>query len=602
MDSERVVEEVCAAYSRDRTRMMDIVRDVQSRLDHVPDEAISGIARCVGCPREDVEGVVTFYAFYSQEPRGRIVIRLCDDVLDRLAGYADIRAAFEDELGIALGETTPDGNITLERTGCIGMCDQAPAAMVNDVIVTRLSSDSARQIVHELRAHMDPTKLVRRFGDGNNALPLIKAMVENNIRFPGPLLDTPDNRGEAITRALGMSPAEVIRAVKTARLRGRGGAGFPTGMKWEFTRGAPGERRLLFCNADEGEPGTFKDRVLLTERPDRVIAGMTIAGYAIGAREGIMYLRGEYAYLQPFLDDVLAQRRDDGLLGRDICGRKGFDFDVRIQLGAGAYICGEETSLISSCEGLRGDPKNRPPFPAQRGYLGCPSSVNNVETLACVTQILTWGAAAFRERGTTQSAGTKLLSISGDCAQPGVYELPFGTSLRDVLVLCDCTDASAVLVGGPSGQFVGPDMFDRAICYDDLSTGGAICVFGPDRDLLEIISTYMEFFIDESCGYCTPCRVGNVLIKRTLDTIMAGRGERSDLDELTALCKTVKATSRCGLGQTSPNPVLTALERFRPAFEARISASPPHGRRRSFDLSGSVREAEGLAGRSSVHV
>jgi [NiFe] hydrogenase diaphorase moiety large subunit len=601
MDTERVVEEVCAAYGRDRTRMMDIVRDVQSRIGHVPADAISGIARWVGCPRDDVEGVVSFYSFYSETPKGRIVIRLCDDVLDRLAGYDDIRAAFEEELGIGLGETTPDGAITLERTGCIGMCDQAPAAMVDDVIVTRLSSDSARRIVRELREHMTPTKLVKPLGDGNNALPIVHSMVENNIRFPGPLLDTVDTRGAAIHRALGMSPAEVIRAVKTARLRGRGGAGFPAGMKWDFTRAAPGERKFLFCNADEGEPGTFKDRVLLTERPDRVFAGMTIAGYAIGASEGIMYLRGEYAYLLPFLEDVLAKRRADGLLGRTIFGREGFDFDIRIQLGAGAYICGEETALISSCEGLRGDPKTRPPFPAQRGYLGYPSCVNNVETLACVTQILTWGSAAFRERGTTQSAGTKLLSIAGDCASPGIYELPFGTPLGDVLVMCDAPDASAVLVGGPSGQLVGPEMFDRILCYDDLSTGGAICVFGAERDLLEIISAYMEFFIDESCGYCTPCRVGNVLIKRTIDTIIAGRGEPSDLDELAELCGTVKATSRCGLGQTSPNPVVTALERFRPAFESRISPSPPHGRRRSFDLSGSIREAERLAGRASVH-
>ena len=253
-----------------------------------------------------------------------------------------------------------------------------------------------------------------------------------------------------------MRPAEVIRSVKTSRLRGRGGAGFPCGLKWEFTRGAEGERKFVLCNADEGEPGTFKDRVLLTERPDRVFAGMTIAGYAIGAEQGILYLRVEYAYLRPFLEDVLLKRRTDGLLGHSVCGKGGFNFDIRIQMGAGAYICGEETSLISSCEGMRGDPKTRPPFPAQKGYLGCPTVVNNVETLCCVTKILEEGPATFSAFGTEQSSGTKLLSISGDCRRPGVYELPFGVTLRQVLKLAGADDAIAVQISGPSGQSVMP--------------------------------------------------------------------------------------------------------------------------------------------------
>ena len=597
---KRAVSEACESVGSDATRMLDIVRGVQERLGGVPDGAVDEIARQTGTPRVEVAGVVGFYSFFRSDTGGKITIRLCDDILDRMAGYDDVRYAFEWELGIRPGETTADGAFTLERTACIGLCDQAPAALINDVPVTHLSSDKARRIVAELRAHADPRRLVECVGDGNNADPLVHSMVVNNVRLEGAVVFSPVNRGEAISKALAISPAEVIRAVKTARLRGRGGAGFPTGLKWEFARGAPGKRKIIFCNADEGEPGTFKDRVILTERPDRVFAGMTIAGYAVGANEGVLYLRAEYAYLLPFLEDVLERRRADGLLGTGIRGRHPFDFDIRIQLGAGAYVCGEETALLRSCEGRAGEPMNRPPFPVQKGYLGCPSVVNNVETLACVTKILEEGPASFCEHGTAASSGTKLLSIAGDCVSPGVYEVPLGIPLREVLDLCEAGEPAAVQVGGPSGRMIGPDGFGRAICYDDLATGGALMVFGRQRNLLEVVSAFMGFFVDESCGYCTPCRVGNVLLKEKLDTILAGRGEPSDLEQLAELGRTVKSTSRCGLGQTSPNPILTTLKDFRHLYEALVEPEE-HGYRRSFDLAASVEHAEELAGRRSVH-
>ncbi|MEZ6318188.1 MAG: NADH-ubiquinone oxidoreductase-F iron-sulfur binding region domain-containing protein [Phycisphaerales bacterium] len=363
---------------------------------------------------------------------------------------------------------------------------------------------------------------------------------------------------------------------------------------------APPASKVVICNADEGEPGTFKDRVLLTEYPDRVFAGMTIAGYAVGAHEGILYLRGEYAYLVPFLQDVLEKRRADGLLGEDVGGRGRFAFDIRIQVGAGAYVCGEETALISSCEGREGTPKTRPPFPVQKGYMGVPTVVNNVETLACVTKILEVGAASFCEHGTAQSTGTKLLSIAGDCSRPGVYEVPLGITLGAVMELCGGQTAAAVQVGGPSGQLVGPEAFARKICFDDLSTGGALMVFGPQRDILSIVSAFMEFFAEESCGYCAPCRIGTVLMKERIDRIRAGRGEPNDLVELEELCKTVKTMSRCGLGQTAPNPILTSLANFQATYRALVHEDA-RGRRRSFDLEKAVRESERLTGRASVH-
>jgi [NiFe] hydrogenase diaphorase moiety large subunit len=424
-------------------------------------------------------------------------------------------------------------------------------------------------------------------------------MVKNNIVEAGPLVFSPENRGEALRKAVAVSPREVIRAVKAARLRGRGGAGFPTGMKWEFARSAPGPRKYLFCNADEGEPGTFKDRVILTERADRVFAGMTIAGYAIGAAEGIVYLRGEYAYLRPFLEERLRLRRTDGLLGRNVSGRPGFHFDIRIQMGAGAYVCGEESALINSCEGMRGDPRNRPPFPAQRGFLGCPTVVNNVETLACVSRILEDGPASFAEFGTTQSAGTKLFSVSGDCWRPGIYELPWGIALADLLARVGGSDAQAVQVGGPSGRMVGPSEFGRKLCFDDLATGGAIVVFGPRRNLLEIVRQYQAFFAEESCGYCVPCRVGNEILKRYLDRLLDGRAEPADIDGMVRAAQTMKMTSRCGLGQTACNPVLTSLESARHLYDAAVSEHPERFRR-SFDLEAATATAKRLRDRAPV--
>ncbi|MHC5002199.1 MAG: NADH-ubiquinone oxidoreductase-F iron-sulfur binding region domain-containing protein [Planctomycetota bacterium] len=534
-----------------------------------------------------MQSVVSFYSFLSLEPRGRIVIRLCDDIVDRHAGFDRVARAVCDELGVGIGGTSENRAFSVETTSCIGMCDQAPAALVGDVVVTELSGDRAREMVRELRRHMDPQRLVHRVGDGNNAHPLVNSMVMNNVRQAGPIVLSPIRRGEAIHKAMAISPREVIRAIKTSRLRGRGGAGFPTGIKWGFVRDAAVDHKVVIANADEGEPGTFKDRVILTERPDRIFAGMTIAAYAVGATEGILYLRGEYAYLRPFLEHVLQHRRDDGLLGTAIGGRPDFDFDIRIQLGAGAYVCGEETALINSCEGKRGDPRSRPPFPGQHGYHGHPTIVNNVETFCCVTKVLEEGPATFCEHGIHHSTGTKLLCVSGDCTRPGTYELPFGVPLREVLALAGATNPLAVQVGGPSGRLVGVDELDRTVDFENLATGGAIIVFDRSRDLLEIVDAYANFFVHESCGYCTPCRVGTVLIRDTIDRIRAGRGEAADLEQLQALGRMMKATSRCGLGQTAANPVLSSLKGFRDRYE-QLLEPPRDGLRRSFDLSSAV--------------
>jgi len=592
------IKATCREVGHDRTRLMDVLLSVQAEFGCVSSQALNLIAAELRMPRVEVQSAVSFYAFLSTRPKGQVVIRLCNDIIDEISGAEKVAKALREEFGIAFGETSSDGRVTLEYTPCIGMSDQAPAALVNSTVVTNLDSDKARTLAQLIKADGPRASLVSRLGDGNNAHPLVHAMVMNNIRLRGPVIFDKFESGVALRKALAMTPAEVIRDVKTSRLRGRGGAGFPTGMKWDFARQAEAQKRYVLCNGDEGEPGTFKDRVILTECPDLMFEGMTIAGYAIGADTGILYLRGEYAYLKAWLEHILAERRKQGLLGENICDCKGFNFDIRIQLGAGAYVCGEETALISSCEGLRGDPKNRPPFPAQKGYLGCPTIVNNVETFCCVTRILDKGPGWFAQMGSKGSPGTKLLSVSGDCRSPGVYEVPFGIKVRDFLKMAGAEDAAAVQIGGPSGCMIGPADFDRTICYDDLATGGSVMVFGPTRDIVAIAAKFVEFFVEESCGYCTPCRVGTTLLKHKLEKILAGRSSPEDLDSLQQLCKTMKVTSRCGLGQTAGNPVTSSLRSFREAYARRIQRGEdvflP-----SFDIRAALKTSEELVGRKS---
>ena len=577
---------------------MDIVADVQKTFGHIPREAFALVARESNTHRVEVESVVSFYAFLSEKRKGGVVIRLCDDIIDRFQGGDAVGEALIKELGIGFDETTPDGIFTLEKTPCIGMSDQAPAMMVNDTVITGLTPEMVPGIIGKLRANPDPSILITEPGDGHNADPLVNAMVKNNIREAGPVILSDYRKEAGLRKALTQTPDEVIEDIKISGLRGRGGAGFLTGLKWELTRQSLGSDKFILCNADEGEPGTFKDRVLLTERADLVLEGMTVAAYAIGAETGIIYLRGEYGYLREFLEEKINHRRAAHLLGNNILGNTGFNFDVRIQMGAGAYVCGEETSLISSCEGTRGDPTDRTPFPVVKGYMVSPTAVNNVESYCCAARIMDKGPGWFSSIGTQQSTGTKMLSICGDCERPGIYEVPFGTRLRDVLDRAGAEDVACVCVGGPSGQMVGPAQFDLGISYEELSTGGSVMIFSNQRDILEVAAAFMDFFVDESCGYCVPCRVGNVLLKNRLERVRIGEGTKSDLDYLQRLGESVKFTSRCGLGQTSPNPVLSTLKNFRPVYNALVKADGS-GLNRSFHIMKAVEEASAIAGRRS---
>ena len=353
----------------------------------------------------------------------------------------------------------------------------------------------------------------------------------------------------------------------------------------------------VVCNADEGEPGTFKDRVLLNSHADLVFEGMTVCARVIGAKQGLVYLRGEYKNLLEKLKSVLARRREANLLGNSILGEQGFDFDIEIHLGAGAYICGEESALIESLEGKPGKPRNRPPFPDRCGYRNQPTVVDNVETFACAARIAERGSATFAALGTPQSTGSKLISVSGDCQRPGIYEVPFGVTVQQLLIDCGAEDAHAVQVSGPSGTCISYREFDRRIAFEDLPTAGAFMVFSPERDMFEVARNFSHFFAHESCGFCTPCRVGTTLVRNIMDKIANRHGSPYDINELFKLHRLMQGASHCGLGNTACNPVFDTLNKFRPAYEHRLLSLEYEP---AFDLDAALSEARQMTGRDDA--
>jgi [NiFe] hydrogenase diaphorase moiety large subunit len=396
--------------------------------------------------------------------------------------------------------------------------------------------------------------------------------VQDKVQRADVLLGPPPAPGTALAAAEVRGADALLGELKRANLRGRGGAGFATGTKWDLCRRAPGAERVVVCNADEGEPGTFKDRVLLTRHADMVFEGMTIAALAIGARRGLVYLRGEYRYLLEPLQAVLQRRRAAGLLGTAILGRTGFDFDIAIHVGAGAYVCGEESSLIESLEGKRGTPRIRPPFPVESGYLGLPTVVNNVETFCAAAHIALNGGAWWAGIGTPKSTGTKIHSVSGDCERPGLYEYPFGTRIGRILEDCGASDTQAVQVGGPSGLCLSAFEFGRRIAFEDVPTAGAFMVFDRSRDMFEVARGFAHFFAHESCGFCTPCRVGTALVVKRMDKLAAGHGSRHDIDVLFELDKLMHTATHCGLGASACNPLRDTILKFRPAYEQHLKS------------------------------
>ncbi len=589
---EKIIS-IVGSYGKTSGRLMDILKSVQNEFGCVSDEAVSVIASELGISEADVNQTKTFYHFFTSEPVGKYAVYLNNSVVSMMMGMGDVADEFEKLSGIKVGQKTPDGLISLHYTACIGMSDQEPAAMINSVVFTEMTRDKVRKIVADMREGKPVDAMFNAYGDGYNSNPVVKSMVKNNIRKAGPVCLGEYEPGKGLSKALSMEPGAVIEEVKNSNLRGRGGAGFPTGLKWLFCSQTPGDRYVL-CNADEGEPGTFKDRVLLTERTQMLFEGMAIAGFAIGSHEGILYLRYEYSYLKNLMEQVLADMRTKGFLGNNILG-KGFSFDIRVQFGAGAYVCGEESALIESSEGKRGEPRNRPPFPVQKGYNAKPTIINNVETFCSAVKIVENGAQWYKNMGTQESSGTKLLSISGDCKLPGVYEIEWGMSINEMLKMVGADNVQAVQVAGPSGICLPPSQFDRKIALEDLPTGGSMIVVGKHRDLLkDVVLNFMEFFEDESCGSCVTCRSFNMILTKQVKKVIEGRAIKSDIENMVAWGEILRKTSRCGLGQTSSNPISTTIANFRELYEAKTKEAEYHS---DFDMNKAIQEAASVVGR-----
>jgi [NiFe] hydrogenase diaphorase moiety large subunit len=606
---------ILARHRFDPTHLLQILREVQERHSWIAPDVVDDLAEQLGLPRARVEGVAGFYSFLHTDMPCRYRLLFSDNITDRMLGNQDLLAYLCEKLWVECGHISEDRLVSLGTTSCTGMCDQGPALLANGWAIPRLTRERLDRIADLVLALM-PIE----------AWPRDLFAVEDNIRRADVLLGNTLQPGDALRAALFATPPEaaanarswregipaaepgplaVLEEIKRSNLRGRGGAGFTTGLKWEACRNAPGERRYVVCNADEGEPGTFKDRVLLTRHADLVFEGMTLCAYAIGASGGkvggFLYLRGEYRHLLEPLNEALERRRAAKLLGKDILGQAGFDFDIEIHLGAGAYVCGEESALIESLEGKRGIPRNRPPYPVSHGYLQRPTTVNNVETFCAAALVAAFGADWYRGIGTAKSAGTKVLSVSGDCARPGIYEYPFGVTVRQVLADCGAgsgkSDTLAVQISGPSGVCIAADEFDRRIAFEDLASAGAFMVFDSSRDMFEVAHNFAHFFAHESCGFCTPCRVGTAMLRSTMDKIAAGHGTLYDLAEIEKLDRVLNQSAHCGLGHTACNPTLDTMKRFRPSYERRLKSLDFEP---AFDLDGALAAARRMTGRDDA--
>ncbi len=500
------------------------------------------------------------------------------------------------EMEVQLAANGLEKEFKIVKTGCFGLCALGPVMIIypEGAFYSRVTTDDVKEIVEE---HLLKGRVVKRLLYAEtveedtikslNEVDFYKKQKRIALRNCGVI--NPEDIEEYIGadgyQALGkvlteMKPEEVIDIIKASGLRGRGGGGFPSGMKWEFTAKAQGDQKYVACNADEGDPGAFMDRSILEGDPHAVIEAMAIAGYAVGANQGYIYIRAEYPIAVKRLGIAIAQAREYGLLGKNIF-ESGFDFDLEIRLGAGAFVCGEETALITSIEGKRGEPRPRPPFPAVKGLWGKPTLLNNVETYANITQIILNGAEWFQSIGTEKSKGTKVFALGGKINNTGLVEIPMGTTLREIIEdigggIPNGKKFKAAQTGGPSGGCIPAHLMDTPIDYDSLIQigsmmgSGGLIVMDEDNCMVDIAKFFLEFTVDESCGKCTPCRVGTKRLYEMLEKITSGNGTMEDLDKMEELCYSIKSTALCGLGQTAPNPVLSTLRYFRDEYEAHV--------------------------------
>ncbi|MEO5704175.1 MAG: NAD(P)H-dependent oxidoreductase subunit E [Candidatus Limnocylindrales bacterium] len=578
-----------------RDLLLPALHALQDRVGQITQPGMNYVCKRLSVPPAEAYGVATFYALFSTKPRPPSVAHVCDDIACRLAGAEETCADLERALGPA-GSAARDGRIGWQRSPCLGMCETAPAAMFTIAgeapIRETAGPIDAAGIISRLESFTGaaatlPVAVAERAPSGSDAMTAVRVSVPQagepqlqllrrvGIVDPGSLPDYIAQRGfVALEQALAMGSEAVIREVTESKLLGRGGAAFPTGRKWTAVATQPAQPHYVVCNADESEPGTFSNRVLMEFDPFAVVESMIIEGYATGSSKGYLYIRGEYPRAESRIRGAIDQARAAGYLGPSVMGSD-FAFEIEVRRGAGAYICGEETALFESIEGKRGEPRNKPPFPVEVGLFGKPTAVNNVETMVNVLAILEGGpggGARFATLGTEGSTGPKLFCLSGNVARPGVYEVPFGTTIRELIELGGGVPGKrairAILLGGAAGVFVGPDVLDTPLTFEgtraiNASLGsGVVMVFDETADMVGTLRRIAAFFRDESCGQCVPCRVGTVrqeeLLSRLADRVEV-RSREEELVLLRDIGQAMRDASICGLGQTASSAIESAM-------------------------------------------
>jgi NADH:ubiquinone oxidoreductase subunit F (NADH-binding)/NADH:ubiquinone oxidoreductase subunit E len=588
------IQETVSQYKAIKGGLLPALHAVQNLCGNwLPLEALQLVAEGMDITYSYLYGVISFYTMFSTTPRGKYIIRMCESPPCHILGADNLAAVLQAELGIKVGETTADGLFTLEHTACLGVCEIAPAMQINEVVFGRLTPERIKNILNDYRAGkpVDYRSLPRT----TNPLSDYQASGDElvllaNVDQINPLsLDEYLQRGgyEGLKKALSMSQQEVVDTVKNSGLRGRGGAGFPTGLKWSFTLPLPASPKYIVCNADEGEPGTIKDRYIMEGDPHRVLEGMAIAGYAVGASFGYIYVRGEYYLSMMRLNQAVKDAEARGLLGDNIQG-SGFSFHIQVQTGGGSYVCGEETALIESIEGERGNPRVKPPFPGTVGVWNKPTIVNNVESLASVPAILVHGSEWYKSKGTEDAAGTKIFQVVGQVQRPGVVEANLGLTVRELIDkygggVKEGRRFKTCQTGGASFGFFKDEHLDTPMEYMAMAKAqgalgsGTMLVMDDTTCVVDVVKSILYFFQHESCGFCLPCRRGTRVLYELISKVAAGQGKPEDLDRMISIAQIMVDSSNCALGMSPLFFVKTTIERFRPEYDAHLAGSCPLG-------------------------
>jgi NADH-quinone oxidoreductase subunit F len=566
LDLRPIQKTISLLAPQGRTVLLPLLHEAQDHYGYIPETVAEEIANAINVPLADVFGVIEFYSLFFKHPIGETIVHVCNDPACAMAGSESIYKLLNQKESFKFGgEVKP--RITIEVAACLGLCEHAPAILVKGQPMISKDLQSWEEIFEPSRKRPqtilggDVHRLTKNCGKGR------RTNLDQYLETGGYV---------GIKKALSLDPGEVINQVKDSGLVGRGGAAFPTGLKWEGAANAEGETKYLVCNGDEAEPGTFKDRVLMEDDPHLIIEGMLIAAYAIGVQKGYFYIRGEYLTSYKHVIEAVQEARDAGYLGENILG-SGFSFDIEVRRGAGAYICGEETALFESIEGKRGFPRVKPPFPTTHGLFGKPTVINNVETLANIPIILSMEIEEYKSIGTEKSPGSKLFCLSGDVNKPGLYEVPFGVTLRHVIEnlaggMRSEHPLQAILIGGAAGAMADPSQLDVSLSFEALRKeglplgSGVITVFDETRDLRDVLLRLANFFAEESCGKCFPCQLGTQRQLEIMKRIAKRNVKNSDINDLEDIIVTMTDSSLCGLGQTAGSAIGSVIKKWPSLF------------------------------------